>query len=479
MKAAMRAGDQTKQVLRPDLCVLGGGACGLAVATGAVALGFSVVLIEKGPMGGHGLSSEAPRQVLGAIAKRLGEAGRAQPFLRDAVGLPDAAAVFAHIKATVASLARDASRARFEALGVRVIAAAGRFTGHDQVTAGGFLVESRRFVIATGSVPVVPSIPGIELVRSLTPDTVFELSEMPERLVILGNDAAAVELAQGFARLQCGVSLIASGRLLGDMDGELVAILGDELRLDGVDVREGVSIERIEPKGSGVQIFASGALLAEGSHLLISVGRKPQLEGLGLEAGGVVFDASGIRVGSDLRNPGNRGVFAVGDCAFPTQAAAPADHLAGLLLRSVLRVPKRLDTQFFAPIVYADPEFASVGLGEEAARARHGHIHVLRWPFAANDRARIESKTAGHVKVIASKTGTILGAGILGEGAGELIMPWCLAISRGLDLATMAALPVPRATRSAAGWRAAASFALAGSRKPWLGRILDLARRWG
>jgi len=117
--------------------------------------------------------------VLGAIAKRLGEAGRAQPFLRDAVGLPDAAAVFAHIKATVASLARDASRARFEALGVRVIAAAGRFTGHDQVTAGGFLVESRRFVIATGSVRRAVDT-GIELVRSLTPDTVFELSEMPD-----------------------------------------------------------------------------------------------------------------------------------------------------------------------------------------------------------------------------------------------------------------------------------------------------------
>ncbi|MBV9246123.1 MAG: FAD-dependent oxidoreductase [Methylobacteriaceae bacterium] len=481
----MRAPASKASVLRPDLCVVGAGPGGLSVAAGAAALGVSVVLIEKGAMGGDCLNSGCvPSKALAIAARNLVGTRQASRFgLRGSEAEPDFRAVHRGVGDVVAAIAPGDSQARFEALGVKVVRAHGRFTAPDRIEAGGFLIKARRFVVATGSSPSLPPIEGLDLVRYLTNETVFGLDALPQSLIVLGGGAAGLELAQAFRRLGSDVAVLEPQQLLRHEDPELVRIVSMCLVAEGVEVREGATIERVEPRGAGVRVVLRGAAgpdALDASHLLVATDRKPNLDGLGLEAADVAFEETGVRVDDQLRSLSNRRVYAVGDAAGGPQFTHAANHQAGIVLRAALfRLRSRAAAAPVPRAAYTDPEIASVGLTEAEARQRHRDVRILRAGFAENDRARIELDTTGHVKVIATARGDVLGAGIVGANAGELISLWTLAIAKRLKVSDVAGLVVPYPTRSEASRRAALASLGPSLRNPWLRRMLGILRRLG
>jgi pyruvate/2-oxoglutarate dehydrogenase complex dihydrolipoamide dehydrogenase (E3) component len=467
-----------------DLCVIGAGSAGLSVAMGAAALDVPVVLIEKGEMGGQCLNSGGvPSEALIAAA-RTAHVMRAAERFGIAAHEPwiDYSQIRAHLRDVIGAIAPNVSVARMEAMNVKVIRAAARFTSKTTVEAGGLTIRARRFVVATGSSPAALPIPGLEQIRSLTTESIFDLETLPTRLIVVGTETAGLELAQAFRRLGGEVTILETGKALADEDPELADILLVQLAREGIVLRENVEIVRVEPRGPGVRVILAGKTLQEavdGSHLLIAAGRMPNVEGLGLEAAGVAFDKGGITLGRNLRSS-NRRVYAVGDVGGAPFAAHAASYQAALVLRaSLMRLPAGIEPTLIPRVIFTDPEIAVAGLREEDARRRHGTIRVLRWPFAENDRALAERVSVGHIKVIVSKRETVLGVGIVGPHAGELIGLWQLAISKALKVDDMAGLVMPYPTLSEVSQRAAATAVAARRRRPWTSRLMRLMRAFG
>jgi pyruvate/2-oxoglutarate dehydrogenase complex dihydrolipoamide dehydrogenase (E3) component len=444
----------------PDLCVIGAGSGGLSLAAGAAQMGASVVLIERGRMGGECLNTGCvPSKALLAAARAARRARVAGGF---GVGLPepaiDFAAVRRHVRAAIETIAPHDSAERFRGLGVRVVAGSARFLGPDRVGVGAEVIRARRFVVATGSRPAVPPIAGLAEVPFLTNETVFDLGVLPRHLAIVGGGAVGCELAQAFRRLGAAVTVVELASLLGRDDPELVAVVRDRLLAEGVAIREGARIERVAPSVDGPVLHLAGAPAIAASHVLVAAGRAPVVEDLDLEAAGIAFDARGIRVDAGLRTTNPR-IFAVGDVVGDPRFTHVANHHAGLVIRRALfRLPARLRLEALPWVTFTDPELAQVGMTEAAARAAGRDPVVLRSPFAANDRAVAERETEGLVKVVADRRGRVLGAGIVGAEAGELVHAWALAMSARLRLGALAGAILPYPTRGEAGKRAAGAF---------------------
>jgi pyruvate/2-oxoglutarate dehydrogenase complex dihydrolipoamide dehydrogenase (E3) component len=257
------------------------------------------------------------------------------------------------------------------------------------------------------------------------------------------------------------------------------------LREDGIDMVVGAAIERVEARPDGVAVVTgsgSTARTLEGSHLLVATGRKPVTDGLGLEAAGVTVDQTGIVVDRGLRTS-NRRIYAIGDCAGGATGEYRFTHVAnyhaGLVIRSALfRLPVRVDNTLIARVTFTDPELAAVGMSEEEARAKGLKFRILRWPYSENDRAQAERATNGHVKAIVTARGKILGCAIAGPLAGELILPWALALKKGLKIQDLAALVFPYPTFSEVSKRAAVEFLRPSAQNPWLRRLIGVARRF-
>ena len=472
------------EILTPDICVIGAGAGGLSVAAGAARLGAPVVLIEKGEMGGDCLNAGCvpSKSLIASAAVAQGMRDAASFGVRPVEPRVEWADVRKRIKRTIAAIAPNDSQARYEAMGVRVIRAPARFVDPRTVEAGGVRVRARRFVIATGSAPAIPPIPGLEFVRFLTNETIFDIDALPHRLIVLGGGPVGVELAQAFRRLGSEVVILEANVALSREDPELASVALDRLRREGVDIREGAKIVRVEPAAAGVRVVLAGRALEEtvdGTHLLIATGRSANVENLGLDAAGVRYDRSGISVGRSLRSS-NRRVYAVGDVAGGAQFTHVANHHAALALRQILfRAPTKLRPQIVPRVTFTDPEIAWVGLSESDSRARHRNVRLLRWTFADNDRAETEGAREGHVKVVTARDGRVLGCGIVGRGAGELITPWTMAVTRGLRAQDIANIVFPYPTLSEASRRAAIGVYNDRLDDKWLRRALAFLRRFG
>jgi len=450
------------ETIEVDLCVIGAGSGGLTVAAGASQMGASVVLIEMGRMGGDCLNYGCvPSKSLIAAANAAHGLGRARRFGVEADVRVDFPAVHRHVEGVIAAIAPNDSEARFEGLGVRVIRAAARFTGPREVEADGRLVRARRFVIATGSRPLVPPIPGLESSPHLTNETIFECRQAPEHLIIIGGGPIGIELAQAHRRLGARVSVVEMATILGKDDPELVDVLRVRLRAEGIELLERAKVVEVARRGAGAAVALEGdggRRWVEGSHLLVAVGRQPNVEGLGLEAAGVEHARQGVVVDRRLRTTNPR-IYAVGDVAGGPQFTHMASYHAGIVIRNALfRLPAKVDLGAFPWATFTDPELAHVGLDEARARAGGGGIRVLRWPFAENDRAQAERATDGLIKVVTTPRGRILGASILGAHAAELILPWVLAIGRGMGIGALANLVVPYPTFAEVSKRAAGSY---------------------
>jgi pyruvate/2-oxoglutarate dehydrogenase complex dihydrolipoamide dehydrogenase (E3) component len=468
------------EALTPDLCIIGAGAAGLAVAAGAVQMGASVVLVERGQMGGDCLNYGCvPSKSLLAAAK-LADTWRHSGALGVFYEAPriDFAAVADSIERVIANIAPNDSRERFEWLGVKVIRTEARFVDRHAVRGGDTLIQPRRFVIATGSHPVVPPIPGLDGVPYFTNETVFANRTRPEHLIVIGGGPLGIELAQAHRRLGSAVTVIDAGPLLPREDAELAAQLTTLLREEGIVFKPSVDAERVERAGSETSVTLANGERVIGSHLLLATGRRADTAALNLKAAAIETTPRGIKVDARLRTT-NRRVFAIGDAAGGPQFTHIALYHAGIVIRNVLfRLPAKVDYRALPWVTYTDPELAQVGLTEAAAR-EEGSIRILRWPFAENDRAQTERDTRGEVKIITRRNGRVVGATILGAGAGDLILPWALAISQRLKIGAMANLIVPYPTRGEAGKRAAASYYTPTLFAPRTRRLIRLLARFG
>jgi len=478
------------KTLTPDICVIGAGSGGLSVAAAAAAFGVSVVLIEKGKMGGDCLNYGCvPSKALLAAAKHAENIRKAPQFGISAGGKIDVSMskVHAHVHSVIAAIAPNDSVERFTALGVQVIEAAGRFSDPRTVVAGNHKIKARRFVIATGTsafVPPIPGIkPGIKDVPYFTNETIFENKRKIADLVIIGGGPIGMEMAQAHRRLGSKVTVLEGFKAFGKDDPELTAIVLERLRAEGIVVREGAMVSSVKVRGkSGVRVsfkVDGQESSVDGSHLLVATGRTANVNGLGLEEAGIVFDRRGIKVKSDLRTT-NKRVYAIGDVAGGMQFTHVAGYHAGLVIRGILFRKKAVpDDQIIPWVTYTDPELAHVGLNEEQAREKHSAIRVLRWPYHENDRAQAERQTGGMIKIITNKRGKVLGATIAGTGAGESINLWALAVSQSMKVSDIASYVPPYPTLTEAGKRAAVSYYAPLTRKPFIRWLVGFLRKFG
>ncbi len=469
------------EILTPDLCVIGGGSGGLALAAGAVQMGASVVLIEAHRMGGDCLNVGCvPSKSLLAAARRAQAMREVAPFgIRPVEPAIDFARVMDHVQGVIAAIAPHDSVERFEGLGVRVIRARARFTGPREVEAGGIRVRARRFVLATGSRPAIPPVPGLADVPFHTNETIFELRERPDHLLVLGGGAIGCELAQAFRRLGATVTLVDIGPLLPREDPELVAILRERFAAEGIRVHERVSVRRVEPGPAFVIDGPGGPERLSGSALLVATGRQPNLEDLGLDAAGVRWSRSGIAVDARLRTS-NRRIFAIGDCTGGPQFTHLAGWQAGVVIKNVLfRLPARGTPVALPRVTFTDPELAAVGLLPAEAQARGLGHRVLELDLTAVDRARAERFEAGRIRAVVGRGGRILGVSILAPQAGELLLPWILAIERGLRIAALATALVPYPTLSELTKKVAGSWFTPTLFGPRTRRLVRLLARLG
>lgn len=471
--------------LRPDICVIGAGSGGLTVAAAAASFGVDVVLIEKGKMGGDCLNYGCvPSKAIIAAGKHAHAIAEAPHFGVHAGEMQvDYKKVHAHIRSVIDTIAPNDSVERFTALGVKVIEAAGAFTDPNTVVAGDYEIKARRFVVATGSSPFVPPIPGIDTVNYLTNETLFDRTQKARHLIVIGGGPIGMEMAQAHRRLGSQVTVVEGLKALGKDDPELAAIVLDRIRGEGVEIMEGATVTGVRKFGrAGVRVTvetADGEKTVDGSHILVATGRAANVEGIGLSEAGIEYDRRGIKVNANMKTT-NKRVFAIGDVAGSLQFTHVAGYHAGLVVQQILfRAPAKENARIIPWATYTDPELAHVGLGEEDARKRFGQIHVLRWPYAENDRALAERKTDGLIKLVTDRKGRIAGVSIAGAGAGEMINMWALAIANGMKLSNVRGYVPPYPTMTEIGKRAVISYYSPMTRKPFIRRIIGFLRRFG
>jgi pyruvate/2-oxoglutarate dehydrogenase complex dihydrolipoamide dehydrogenase (E3) component len=467
--------------IKTDLLVIGAGSGGLSVAAGAVQMGASVVLLEGHRMGGDCLNYGCvPSKALIAAGKAAHAMGAGA-----AMGVAPVAAQVDYAKAkdyvagVIATIEPNDSVARFEGLGVRVISEYGRFLSPTEVQAGAHVITARRIVIATGSAPLVPPIPGLDDVPYLTNETLFDLRERPEHLLIIGGGPIGMEMAQAHRRLGCKVTVIEGMTALGKDDPEMAAIVLDNLRAEGVEIAEGALAADIRGKPGAVEVEARDGRIFKGSHLLIAVGRKANIDRLDLAKAGIETTKAGIRVDASLKTS-NRRVYAIGDVAGGLQFTHVAGYQAGVIIRSALfGLPAKQRVDHIPWATYTDPELAQVGQTEAEARAAHGaRLTVVRFEYAHNDRAIAEARTRGLIKVMVVK-GRPVGVSIAGHQAGELINLWALVIANRLKMSAVAGMVAPYPTIGEVNKRAAgAYFSPRLFDSMAVKRVVGLVQRW-
>ena len=447
------------RTINADLCIIGAGSGGLSVAAGAAQLGKKVVLFEKGEMGGDCLNTGCvPSKALLSAAARAQAMRTSDKFGVKAVEPEiDFSAVMDHVHGVIATIAPIDSQERFEGLGVTVIREHASFSGPRQVSSESAVVNAKHFIIATGSTPFVPPIEGLSDVPYMTNETIFQNRDKPSHLIVIGGGPIGVEMAQAHTRLGIPTTVIEGRSILGKDDPELVAVVRQTLEQEGVELVEGGMVERVSQSGGDITVTVSGRDIS-GSHLLVAAGRRPTVNGLNLEAAGVDHDKRGVKVDDRLRTT-NKRIYAMGDVAGGMQFTHVAGYHASLLVRSILFKAPSKNNEAIAPwVTYSDPELAHIGLTEAQAKEQNKGVRISRWEFEENDRAQAERDTKGFVKVVTEANGKILGASIVGKGAGELIGPYALAIAGGQKIRSFTDMISPYPTRGEALKRAAGAW---------------------
>ncbi len=446
-----------------DICIIGAGSGGLSLAAGAAQLGKKVVLLEKGKMGGDCLN-------YGCVpSKALLAAGKTAQIMRDAdkygvQGIEpsvDFKKVHDHVHRVIAAIEPNDSQERFEGFGVTVIREAGRFISKNEVQAGDTIIKAKFIVVCTGSSPFVPPISGLQDVPFLTNEIIFDQTELPGHLVIIGGGPIGLEMAQAHRRLGADVTVLEGAMILPKDDQELVDVVRENIVKEGVNLIEGAMVASVSGSAGAITVNYEQdgkAQSVQGTHLLVATGRKANLDGLDLEKAGVEYARRGIKVDNRLRTT-NKRIYASGDVAGGRQFTHVAGYHSGILVQNMLfKVPAK-NAEHNAPwVTYVDPELAHVGLNEEMAKAAGVKYSVARWEFEENDRAQAEHATNGIVKAIIGKAGKILGCSIVGKNAGDLINPWALAVANGLKIRAFTNMIAPYPTLGEVNKRVAGAY---------------------
>ncbi len=464
-----------------DLLVIGAGSGGLSVAAGAVQMGADVTLLEGHKMGGDCLNYGCvPSKALLASGKAAHKANHTHDFgIADSSPQVDYAAAKDHVHDVIGTIAPHDSVERFERLGVRVITEYGEFIDAKTVRAGDHEITARRIVIATGSSPFVPPIPGLDTVPYETNETLFDLREKPDHLLIIGGGPIGMEMAQAHLRLGSKVTVIEGAKAFGRDDPECAAVVLDALKSEGLDLAEDALADTISGEAGNITVTCKDGRSFTGSHLLMAVGRKPNIDKLNLDAAGIQTTKTGIKVDDGLRAT-NRRVYAIGDVAGGLQFTHVAGYHAGIVIRSaLLSLPATAKTAHIPWATYTAPELAQVGLTEAKARDIHGDtLEVARFTYAENDRAIAERQTTGLIKLMVVK-GRPVGVSIAGHQAGELISLWSMVIANGFKMKHVASMVAPYPTIAEINKRVAgAYFSPRLFDNPMLKRVVGLVQRW-
>ena len=431
-----------------DVIVIGAGAAGLTAAGGCARLGLRVALIERDRMGGECLNTGCvPSKALIAAARRAhGMRGHAMGVSAAGVEV-SFASVRAHVQAAIAAIAPHDSAERFTAWGVEVIQGHACFTGRREVEVAGRRLAAPRIVVAAGSRPLVPGVPGLADTPYLTNETLFDLEDLPRHLLVMGAGAAGLEMAQAFRRLGAAVTVFDEGQPLPRHDPDAVAVVLDQLRAEGVVIHAQACAMAVARVDNAVQVKLAGGTTLNGSHLLVAAGRRPALDGLELQAAGIEASPDGITVDS-RRRTSNRHVLAIGDCRAGPRFTHAAGYEGGVAVMAIgFGLPARVDYAALPSVVFTDPELAQLGLTETAARQRHGTVRVLQEAFADNDRAVAEGAGAGFARIVLTGR-RVVGATVVGAGVEDLLLPWSLAMRGRAGTWAMGGAVVAYPTRS-------------------------------
>jgi len=428
-----------------DMVVIGGGAAGLVAATGGAALGAKIALIEKKKLGGDctwygcipSKSLLKSAQVFSLI-KRLKEFG----VSTGVQNTYDPSLIMSHVRDVIKKVSTHHPAEVFEKRGIKVLFGSPKFLDQNTVEFKGEKISAKRFIIASGSHPMVPPIDGLKDIGYLTNENVFDLDTLPKSLAVLGGGPIGMELSLAFARLGAEVSIIEMfDRLMAREDKEIADVLVDEFIAEGIKIRTGKKAVRFLKEGGLVSITLEDKdkkqSVVKAEKVLVAVGRAANVQGLDLEKAGVKYSNKGVEVDATLKTSA-KNIYACGDVTGPYQFSHMAEYQAVIAIGNALFPFKRkVDYSVVPWCTFTDPEVARVGLTEDEARGRFKDIKVYRSLYNSNDRAITDMEEKGLAKVITDKKGYILGAHIVGANAGEIIHEYVLAKSSKLKIGNL------------------------------------------
>lgn len=455
---------KAKTILKPDFCVIGGGSGGLSFAAGASQMGASVVLLEAKKMGGDCLNYGCiPSKALISAAKIGHKILESECFgWSTTKAKVDFEKVHEHIHNVISSIAPHDAPKRFESLGVQVFLEKGKFIDHETIETDTYVIKAKRFIIATGSIPFIPPIKGLESCGFYTNESIFDLTKLPSHLVVIGGGPIGIEMAQAFRRLGSNVTVLESFLALPKDDPDITNKLKSILIQEGLELDEHVMISEVRQDKKSIQVeyqTQDGTQKTiKASHVLVATGRRPNIQDLNLEVSGIKYSIKGIEVDKHLKTTNPR-VYAIGDCTGGYQFTHVAGYHAGIAIRNTLfKLRTKIQTQAIPWVTYTDPELAHVGFLESQLKDQKIPYKILNMSFNNNDRAQTKKRTEGEIKILVSPKGYVLGATILEENAGELIYPWVMAIQNKLKLSAIASSIAPYPTLNDMTKRIAGSF---------------------
>ncbi len=460
---------------RYDLVIVGGGSAGLTAAGFAVQLGAQVALVEKHRVGGDCTwTGCVPSKTLLKAARIAHEMRTAHRYgLTPAEPVVDLKQVMTHVRDVVARVYENESPEALRAEGIDVYLGAARFVDPHTLAVGDVMLTARRILLATGAHPFVPPIAGLDNVNYLTYESIWDLEVLPRHLMVVGAGPIGCELAQAFRRLGAHVTLVeALDRVLPLEDPRASHVLADVFEEEGIALRLNAPAEHAWQDDEGIHLIAGGEELV-GDALLVAIGRRPNMEGLELERAGVAYTAGGVQVDEYLRTS-QKHIYAAGDCTGGYQFTHYAGWQAFLAARNALLPGASRGVSDRVPwTAFTDPEVAHIGLNEAQARERFGDaVMICEWPMAQVDRALAEGDTAGFIKLVHKRDGTLLGATIVAGRAGEMIHEWVIALERGLKVGEMAGIIHVYPTYSTGAVQAAAAIRVEQLLRGTSGRVI-------
>ncbi len=438
-----------------DIGIIGGGAAGLTVASGAAQLGAKTLLIEKEPaLGGDCLHYGCvPSKTLIRSAHIYHEMKNADRFGLPKVALPpvDFAHIARRIQEVIAVIQKHDSEERFCKLGAKVVFGTVFFKNAHTVDLNGRAVTAKTWVIATGSSAAVPPIPGLKDIDPITNREIFSLDRLPGSMIVLGGGPIGIEMAQAFNRLGTSISVVdQAAQILGKEDPDMAEAVQAVMESEGVQFYLGATVEGASADGEKKRVALKskdGApVVLTADAVLVALGRSINVEDLWLDAAGVAFNQTGITVDARLRTS-RKHIFAAGDVSGGYQFTHAAGYEGGIVVsNAVFHLPRKVDYTWLPWCTYTDPELASIGLNERAAKDSGLDYSVWTEAFHDNDRSLAEGQTEGRIKLILDKKEKPLGVQILGSRAGDLIAEWVAALNGGVKLSTMASAIHPYPT---------------------------------